>query len=113
MPEYGRHQYGRIQYGKYKLVSDGSGSGLGPHVSYRIRTISHDGKTSDYLTMCRDRISIPSAHKVRTRLRTNDEEWVYTQNETIQADAVKVRIRSIESDGGMSEWIYADRGHLK
>lgn len=114
MPRYGRHRYGRIKYGKYQLsTGGGGGQSLGPHVQYRIRTSSSTGKLSEFITMYRDRISIPSSYRVSTRMRSKDGEWVYTQNENIQADIVKTRIRSIATNGIESEWVYADRGHLK
>jgi hypothetical protein len=115
MPKYGLHKYGRFKYGKY-VLSSGGGDGthtLGPHIRYRIRTISHDGKTSEFLTMCKDRVSIRSKEVVRTRIRANGGEWITTQNAIINDDTVKVRIRSIEKDGGMTDWVYGDRGNLR
>jgi hypothetical protein len=115
MPKYGLHKYGRFKYGKYTL-SSGGGSGehtLGPHVRYRIRTISENGKKSDFLTMCEDRVSIRSKETLRTRIRANGGEWITTQNAVINTDAVKVRIRSIEKDGGITDWVYGDRGNLR
>lgn len=116
MPKYGLHKYGRFKYGKYVLSSGGGSGGnhsLGPYTRYRIRTISHKGKKSEFLTMGEQRISIRSKETVKTRIRANNGEWVRTQNEVIKADAVKVRIRSIEEDGGMTNWVYGDRGNLR
>ena len=115
MPAYGRHQYGRFKYGKYQLSSGGGGGGnysLGPHVRYKIRTISFDGKRSDFLVMCEDRVSIPSNETVATRIRTNTGEWVYAQNAIIHTDTVRVRIRSVKDDI-TSEWVYGDRANLR
>ena len=113
MPKYGLNKYGTFKYGKYYLGSSKDGSALGPHVQYRIRTIASDGKKSEYITVHKDRVSIPSNYNVRTRIRTNTSEWAYTQNETIDKDVVKVRIRSVDSDGKPSEWVYGDRGILR
>lgn len=115
MPVYGRHQYGKFKYGKYQLSSGGGGGGnysLGPHVRYKIRTISPDGERSEFLVMCKDRASIPSNEAVNTRIRTNTGEWVYGQNAIIYADTVRVRIRSVK-DNVSSEWVYGDRGNLR
>jgi hypothetical protein len=113
VPTYGRHQYGRFKYGKYILVrGGGGGAALGPYAQYRIRTISSDGSKSEFLIPAQERVSIPSKGLVRTRIRANDGEWVTTQNETILADAVKVRIRSVSSNGTKSEWVYGVRGSL-
>jgi hypothetical protein len=116
MPNYGLHKYGRFKYGKYVLSSGGDGEEshtLGPHVRYRIRTIPHNGRASEFLTMCEDRVSIRSKEVVRTRIRANGGEWITTQNEIINNDVAKVRIRSIEKDGGMTQWVYGDRGNLR
>ena len=98
-------------------MSSGGGSGggnaLGPYVRYRIRTIPEEGRPSEFLTMARERVSIPSPHLIRTRIRTNKGEWVTTQNEFIDKETIRVRIRSIEKDGGMSPWVYGDRGTLQ
>lgn len=113
MPNYGLHKYGRFKYGKYRLSGGGAGSAsLGPYVRYRIRTIPEDGKPSDYTAMSGQRISIPSRDWVKVRLRADKGEWVRTQREYIQANALKVRVRSLEGDGGKSEWVYAERGNL-
>lgn len=115
MPNYGVNKYGRFQYGKYTLSSGGSAGDhtLGPHIRYRIRTISHNGDRSDFLTMCESRVSIKSKEAVSTRIRANNGEWVYAQNAVIKKDAVKVRIRSVSKAGKESEWIYGDRGNLR
>lgn len=113
MPKYGLHRYGRFRYGKYRLSAGGSGgASLGPHIRYRIRTISEDGTPSLYTAMHVKRISIPSTGWVPVRMRADDGEWIRSARETIQANAAQVRIRSLESDGGRSEWVYAERGHL-
>lgn len=111
MPKYGLNKFGRFKYGKYILSSGGGGNhSLGPHVRYRIRNISPKGKASEFLTMCEDRVGVKG--KANFRIRSERNEWVYIQNEIIEADAVKVRIRSIEKDSGKTEWVYADRGSL-
>ena len=115
MPKYGLNKYATFKYGRYKLSGGGGGGShvLGPHVRYRIRTIDSSGTKSEFLTMHKDRVSIPSDYNVRTRIRANNGEWVYTQHTVIEDDAVKVRIRSIEEDGATSPWIYGDRGILR
>lgn len=113
MPKYGLHKYGRFKYGKYRLSAGGSGgASLGPHIRYRMRTVSDKGKASDYTVMHQQRISIPSTHWVNVRMRSDKGEWVRSQRETIQANALQVRIRSLEGDGGQSQWVYAERGNL-
>lgn len=111
MSEYGRNQYGRFKYGKYNLVS-GSGE-LGPHVQYRIRTIATDSQPSEYLMMGFSRISIPSTQNTKVRIRANGADWVYTQSVVITGNPPKTRVRSIENDGGQSEWVQLDRANLR
>jgi hypothetical protein len=114
MPKYGRNKYGQFKYGKYVLSRGGGGGNfvLGPHVRYRVRHIQQDGTYTDYLTMCKDRMSITGNHP-RIRLRANDGEWVYTQQEFINKDTFKARIRSIGADGTPGEWVYSDKGTLR
>jgi hypothetical protein len=116
MPKYNRIQYGKLhKYGKYILTSkpgDGEFT-LGEHTRYRIRFRSADGKVSNTVTLCADRISIPTGGQTQIRMRSNGGDWVRTQNESIQGDVPKVRMRSIQSDGDTSEWVYSDRANLK
>lgn len=113
MPRYGEFQYGELErYGKYNLSSGGNNMILGPMTPYRIRTIDHDGNKSFFLTMFRDRVSIPSSEKVQIRMRCNDGEWVRTQHDYIQDKVSNVRIRSIDSNGNKSEWVEGVRGDL-
>lgn len=109
MPQYSTFRYGRIaKYGRYKLT--GTGRAIGPHVVYRMRTISPSSKYSEYLTMSKERVVLPPVGQVnKARVRINTNEWVYMQTDTIPKETYKVRIRSIESDGGMSEWVYGER----
>lgn len=116
MPKYNRIQYGKLhRYGKYILTGrpDGGDFTLGEHTRYRIRFRHEDGKVSDTVTLCANRISIPAEGNVRIRMRSNDGDWIHTQTESIQKDMPKVRIRSIQSDGDTSEWVYSDRANLK
>lgn len=59
-----------------------------------------------------ERISIPSSYPVKFRIRANNGEWVVAQNEIIDADVPRVRIRSISKDGTPSEWVYGVYGNL-
>jgi len=115
MPKYGLHKYGRFQYGKYNLTGGGGSDGfeLGPHVRYRIRTRSPKGDISEFLTMYQDRLSIQSKYIPKIRIRASNGEWVYPQSLSIAKEVSAVRIRSIESDGGTTEWVYSNRGSLK
>lgn len=111
MPQYGTFRYGQIgKYGRYKL-STTDGRAIGPHVAYRIRLIDSERKRGEYITMQRDRVSLPTEAS-RIRIRANKDEWVYTQTDEINADAYRVRIRSLSSDGGISEWVYGERANL-
>jgi hypothetical protein len=115
MPRYGEFQYGEIErYGKYELSNGGvAGMSLGPLTPYRIRTYDSNGKMSFFVTMMRDRISVPSnGQPIQFRMRANNGEWVRTQNDYIQDQAFNVRIRSIDSKGNKSEWVEGVRGDL-
>jgi hypothetical protein len=59
-----------------------------------------------------ERVSMASKQNLRTRIRANDGEWCYTQNESFRGESPKVRIRSISSDAETSEWVYGDKGNL-
>ncbi|MDK2600667.1 hypothetical protein QO179_24545 [Bacillus stercoris] len=113
MPKYGLNKYSRFKYGKYKMSSGGDGgSGLGPYTQYRVRTIDSQGAKTPFVAMSKNKITISSKEKVNTRIRANNGEWVRVQNETLEGETIKVRIRSIESDGGKSPWVYGDKGSL-
>lgn len=115
MPQYGRFQFGRIaKYGKYLLSRGGEGNNgfkLGQHVRYRIRSITPDGKKSDFATMCEDRLVMPRA--LRTRMRAKGGEWIYPVTKTIPGEIGAVRIRSINEAGEEGEWVYGVKGELK
>lgn len=111
MPQYGTFRYGRIaKYGRYKL-STTDARAIGPHVAYRIRLINSSRERGEYITMLRDRVSLPN-DSTRVRIRADKNEWIYTQVNEINTDAYRVRIRSISSDGGISEWVHGERANL-
>lgn len=114
MPRYKTFKYGRIaKYGRYNLGTTIK-KAIGPHVMYRMRMIGLDGTRGEYITMFKERVECPAIGNVeRCRIRINKGEWVYSQTDTIPADTYKVRIRSISSDGGMSDWVIGDRVNLK
>jgi hypothetical protein len=114
MPKYGRFKFGRIaKYGRYDLRA-GSSKVIGPYVRYRTRHIDHAGNRSDYVQMAQERIDIPADSTIdRFRMRCNDGQWVYTQSAEANAETFKVRIRSIEADGGRTPWVYGEKGNLK
>lgn len=114
MPKYGEFRFGRLQkYGRYELKTT-EGGALGPHVRYRIRFHHLEAGISEYLMMYQERLAFPTngpAQKIR--IRSNTGEWAYTQNEKINKEVYKVRIRSGSADQDTSEWVYSDRASLK
>lgn len=110
VPKYGQFKYGTYRYGRYELPAV-SGA-LGPHIRYRMRFHTNDGTKGQYVTMCSDRVSLHTQAN-RIRMRSNNNEWVYVQSESIDKEIFKVRIRSLNSNGEYSEWVTSDRANLK
>lgn len=113
MPKYGQFRYGRIgRYGKYDITTTHS-KAIGDYVQYRMRVRNANGE-SEYLTMFQERVSIPSETTVsKVRIRANGGEWVHTQSDTIDKETFAVRIRTIGSNGQLSEWVESNKGNLK
>lgn len=113
MPKYGTFRYGKIaKYGRYNLV--GTSKSIGPYVRYRMRNRSFDGSKTLFLSMIQERINVPSNTLIdRWRVKANDTEWVYMQATEVNSETFRVRIRSLESDGGYSPWIYGEKGKLQ
>jgi hypothetical protein len=113
MPKYGTFKFAQAKYGRYDLQA-GSTKAIGPYVRYRMRNHSHNGSKTEYVRMAHERIDIPASETIdRFRIRCNDEEWTYTQSVEVNGETFKVRIRSLEDDGGMSPWVYGEKGNLK
>lgn len=112
MAKYGQFKYGKIeQYGKYSLSSGGNlPKG---QVRYRIRSHDYDGKTSDFVTISEERMSISKPYQPRIRIRANDGDWVTTDHRVAPGDPPSVRIRTIDSQGNLSPWVIGTQGNLK
>ena len=113
MPQYGITQYGIEKYGRYQLGTPGGSGAIGPFVRYRIRTYDREGKMSEFVTLCKEWVSMPAPSGSKIRVRSNNGEWVYTQQETIPKQVFAVRIRSIDSNGNASEWVVSEVGEIK
>lgn len=114
MPKYGTFRYGKIaKYGRYNLVA-GSSKAIGPYVRYRMRNRSSDGSVTPFITMAQERIDVPATETIdRWRIRTNNSEWVYIQQTEVGVETFKVRIRSTDTSGGNTPWVYGERGTLQ
>jgi hypothetical protein len=112
MPKYGRFKYGRIaKYGRYNMGT-GSDQAIGPYVRYKMRTRGEEAYP--FVVMNQERIEVPAKTLIDSfRVRANGGEWVYTQTDSVIGETQKVRIRSLESDGGVSPWVEGVKGNLK
>ena len=112
MAEYGQFKYGKIEkYGRYRL-SSGKHQGIGEQSKFRIRGHGHDGNKTDYVVMNRERVSIRDYYPA-IRMRAKDGEWVRTSHEVIKGGSPSVRIRSIDSEGNLSDWVVGSQGNLR
>jgi len=90
--QYGLEQYGLYQYGRYELDADGDYKPeLEPRM--RIRTRTDKGKIGLWVETQQLQQNIPG-HFPFVRMRTNNGNWVYTQNVSLPAHMSKVRIRA-------------------
>jgi hypothetical protein len=114
MPKYNTFKFGRIaKYGRYNLQA-GTIKAIGPYVRYKMRHHMVNGTMSVYLRMAQERIDIPAEATIdRFRMRCNNGEWTYMQSVEVKGETFKVRIRSLEADGGMSPWVHGEKGNLK
>lgn len=111
MPNYGLHKYGTFQYGRYQLVGSGGKGSIGPHVQYRMRIRPSQGVPTTFIDMHHIRMSIPGdGHRIR--LRADGGDWVYAEKARIDANASKIRIRAVGSNGEPSPWVFGERGNL-
>ncbi len=111
MPKYNLFRYGLIgKYGRYDLR--GVGNAVGPHVRYRMRLIDSIGNKGEFVTMIQDRIEM-NGNVDTFRVRSDHDEWIYTNTQVINGDQPRLRIRSIDSQASTSEWIYGERANLK
>lgn len=111
MPRFGTFKYGKqVKYGDYILQTTVTKS-VGEHVSYRIRTLSEEGK-SEYLYLFKKRISLSDNQK-RIRIRAKGGEWILNQKQEIDANAQATRIRSVSPNGEKGKWIISTRGEIR
>lgn len=100
MPHFGRHQYGRFQYGRYTLHT--KGNGLEVSEAVRLRMLSST------LRIRTDKVSIEGGVK-DLRIRTQNGEWVYSQEASISGETFRVRMRTL----GSTDWVESIRYHIK
>jgi hypothetical protein len=110
MPKYNTFKYGKIaKYGKYDLK--GVSGSVGEYIRYRVRYHDHAGNRSEYLTMVNQRFDVLGDTR-DFRIREKNGEWVYTNHAQVEGKPIKIRMRSIESDGGRSPWLYTEMANL-
>lgn len=111
MPKYKTFKYGKIaKYGKYDIR--GGSQAVGEYVRYRMRYHDAKGNKSDYITMAQTRVDAPGSVD-RFRIRSNNDEWLYNQAAEVPKEVYTFRIRSLEGDGGYSEWVYHESAKLE
>ena len=111
MPQYGSFKYGRARYGRY-ILSTYDKNAIGPYVRYRMASLSGNNK-SEYAVMNMENAAVSTDVQGKIRMRTNNGEWVYTQQAEINTSVYKVRARSISSANEMSPWVIYESGQIK
>lgn len=100
--EYGKAKYGTFKYGKYSLPTDDDNV-LHQGIKYRIRSINSSKEESKNIENIS--ISFPSNNKPSAiRLRSDKSNYVIQQNENIDGNIYRIRVRSVVGEIG-SQWV--------
>ena len=113
VPQYGLFRYGLKKYGRY-ILGTSDEFAIGEYVRYRMRILEKSGYKTEYVQMANEWLTLSVPEGTPIRIRANDGEWVRLQTEEIKdKNAYRVRIRSVDSKGNATEWVYGERGDLK
>lgn len=111
MAKYGRSKYGRSKYGRYEIDIPAGVLPLEQLTRYRIRTVNSLKQVSR--PVVNTSASFETTEPVKVRLRSNNSDWVYQQTESIPGEQIRIRIRSVSSEGIVSGWVESIVGTIR
>lgn len=108
--KYNTIKYGTVKYGNYELPTNQSNA-FKQEVKYRIRSINSSKTESSIIE--NTSIYFPTIEKpTAIRIRSDKSDFVIQQNENINGNIHRIRIRSI-SNNIESSWIESVIGTVK